>query len=505
MSHINVVIPQEDKTSFIKNPYMGWSVYVEYGCTLHEKRGNDPYGLCINADCPELYFDRLDSEIKRGLKPSILYIRLGWQWFEPQKGVYAWRDPSSILSRYIQRAKERQMQIAFRILVSDEYHGDDVTKHTVPAWLFDEQGFEFYLNNEKSRTPYYDNKTYLKYYERLICELAKDFDNPALVAYADAQGLGTWGEMHDIRTKGIWTKDQAIEEHAKIWTKYFKNILLGATFGGGAEKVNRDIIVSKYKHMVRRDGYGSRWITPEFTNMYVNEFFKKKIPSYAEVCYWHLGNYQSLKQHFDVEPELEFTGNMEKDLRKYFELCMRDVQKFRANVMDARVPSDWRLWTTIAGDLIDKFGIENGYRLVPMEFSYPKVIKLRDELLISHKWKNTAYGFMPIVDNQLSGKYRISFALLNDDNTVAYQYIDKNSEPSWIKEDGEVELNTLCNVPSTVKSGEYKLAVSIVYTDSQKPAINLATKMEKIPNIPSTDDPLSWYGGWYVIGDIIVV
>lgn len=507
MNSLCAVRPAENTTEVIRNPYMGWSVYVEYACTLHEEHGEGADGACIDADYPELFFARLDREIEKGLLPAVLYIRVGWIWFEPHKGEYAWRNPESLISRYIAGAQKRKLQIAFRILTADDYYKDDDTvddtKQCTPPWLFHEPGFQYYINWEGNRTPYYDNPTYFEHYERLVRELAVDFDRPDLVAFADAQGLGVWGEMHDIKTEGRWNIEQTIEEHAKIWTKYFHHILLGACFGGGAEEVNRRCIVPEYRHMVRRDGYGSRWITPEFTDVYLNECFPQRVSSYAEVCYWHLNDRKELKLQFDQEQELSFTGDLKRDLREYFELCITHVQKFRANVMDARVPSDWPVWTELGQDLIRKFAMENGYRLVPVHFEFPQELRAGENWSVSHRWKNTGLGFLPIVNNQLSGKYRISFALLGEEGTVKQQWIDNEADPSWILEDGEVGYQATFSVPEELEKGAYRLAVGIVDTTAQnQPALNLATQLEAIAPYPNRDAPCRWFGNWYILAPV---
>ncbi|WP_105617128.1 DUF4832 domain-containing protein [Vallitalea okinawensis] len=492
------LVPEEDTESVIKNPAMGWVAYVEYACSIHDEKNHTH---CVDVDDPIAYFEKLDEEIAKGLKADILYMRMGWSWLEPTKGQYSWRDPDSNISKFIEEAKAREMQIAFRVLVSDEYH-DNMS--TVPAWMFEEPGFQFYINNEGSRTPYYDNATYLEYYEQLIKELAQDFDNPNLVAYADAQGLGMWGEMHDIRTKEL-SKDDTIIKHAQIWTSYFHNILLGATFGGGAETVNKDIIVPEYQHMVRRDGYGSRWITTDFTNMYLNDFFPNKIPSYAENCYWHFSE-EYIAKHFPNDYLLEYTGDYATDVRSCFELSIQQAQTLRANTLDVRVPSDWEEWTSYGQDLLEKFALENGYRIVPVAFEYPEVISRGEVVPIIHEWKNTALGFLPTANNQLKDKYKIAFALLDDNNNAVYQYTDQAIDPSWIKEDGSQLLTSQLQIPDSLVSGQYKLAVAIVDTQNHNyPGINLATKMNRIDLQSNTEDPTTWYGGWYIINDNLIM
>lgn len=493
-NYIKTIIEQDCK-NIIKNPYMGWIVYVEYSCLLHNALGYDKG--CIDANYPELFFERLDKEIEKGLRPNILYLRLGWQTFEPEKNNYSWRNENSIISKYIEGAKKRKMQIAFRILVSDENTILDKEYNnirlTVPKWLYEEKGFEYYFNNEQSRTPYYDNEVYLYYYEKLIKELSKDFNNPDLVAFIDAQGLGTWGEMHDLQVSGRLTLQQTLETHAKIWTTYFNKVLLGATFGGGAEDINENVIVPKYNYMIRRDAFGSKWMG-DFNSRYLKNFFPKKIPMYAEVCYWHLKDESYIKEHFP-----EDNGIKVPDIRTYLEYAIKQAQECRANTLDLRVPADWSEWSEKGLDLANKFAIENGYRLSVTEIMYPKEFIKNKEIEIFYKWKNSGLGFLPIHNNQLKGNFKVSVALLNNTNEVIYQHIDNFIEPSWLKEDSEVLEVSKLIIPQSLDTNEYKFAIGIV-NKNNIPAINLA-----ILNLETIKQQNTWYGSWYVIDNIKVV
>lgn len=503
---MNKIHPGLDLAAGANNPFMGFVAYAEYVCTLHHQQPQDsPPALgCVNAGSPEAFFERLDAMRAKGLPANILYLRMGWSWFEPEEGVYAWRDSASPLARYIQGARERKLQLAFRVLACDHYDQEDKSlsspRQTLPVWLFSKPGFSFYRNTEGSPCPHYDNPVYLALYERLIQELARDFDDPAFVAFVDAQGLGMWGEMHELRTRRPFGVRRAVLAHARIWTRHFHRVLLGATFGGSADRVNRQVVVPRYRHMVRRDGYGSRWITPAFEKAYQKKMLPLRVPSYGEMCYWHLNNYQALKQHFDQEQELSFTGDEERDLPRYFALVMDQAARFRVNTLDVRVPGDWAPWLAYGQAQLARFEQEGGYRLAPERLEWQKSIQAGQGLQVAHSWRNHGFGFFPDHNNQLSGRYRIALALADQEDRLHCLTLARHDSLAWRREEGAQALTTRMALPRDLAPGDYRLAVAVVDSQAgQQPALNLCTDLPRL----GSQAP-AWYGAWYVAGGLQV-
>lgn len=500
---MNRMRPALDLFSGASNPFMGMVAYAEYVCSLHNQQPDSPKARgCVNASLPEAFFERLDEMRGKGLPCNILYLRLGWSWFEPREGVYAWRDSASPLARYIRGARERRLQVAFRVLTGDHYdrenRGLTSTRQTLPPWLFTKPGFTFYRNSEGSPCPHYDNPVYLAHYERLVRELARDFDDPGLVAFVDAQGLGMWGEMHELRTRRPFGVNRAVLNHARIWTRHFHQVLLGACFGGSVDRINRRRVVPRHRHMVRRDGYGSRWITPAFEKAYLQGMLPNRVPSYGEMCYWHLNDYEALKQHFDVEPELAFTGDREQDLSRYFALVMDQAARFRVNTLDVRVPGDWAAWLAYGREQLARFEQEGGYRLAPEEIAWPERVPAGQQLTVRHVWRNHGFGFFPDHDNQLSGRYRIALALVDGDGQLHETTLANHHSLAWRREEGPQHLETA--IPLHLPPGDYQLAVAIVDTrQGLRPALNLCVDLPKL-NMP----PDAWHGAWYLAGSVTV-
>lgn len=97
-----------NKTRVLRNPLNGWVLYLarEKNETFWEERGYD-----------HMYVPDLAKYVKVSDYASSCYLRTNWKTLEPQKGKYAWDDPSSDISRIIKSVHDRGLRIALRVLV----------------------------------------------------------------------------------------------------------------------------------------------------------------------------------------------------------------------------------------------------------------------------------------------------------------------------------------------------------------------------------------------------
>ena len=112
-----------NKTRVLRNPLNGWVLYLarEKNETFWEERGYD-----------HMYVPDLAKYGKVSDYASSCYLRTNWKTLEPQKGKYAWDDPSSDISRIIKSVHDRGLRIALRVLVD----GRDQKQNT-PEFVFD--------------------------------------------------------------------------------------------------------------------------------------------------------------------------------------------------------------------------------------------------------------------------------------------------------------------------------------------------------------------------------
>jgi len=97
------VYPSEDTTSFLRNPAMGWMLYVD------ASNGSQPYEVPFGSNSADEYWARQDANAQ---KASILYIRAPWSLFEPAEGQYAWLYDENY-KKLISGALSRGLKLAF--------------------------------------------------------------------------------------------------------------------------------------------------------------------------------------------------------------------------------------------------------------------------------------------------------------------------------------------------------------------------------------------------------
>lgn len=140
-----------------------------------------------------------------------------------------------------------------------------------------------------------------------------------------------------------------------------------------------------------------------------------------------------------------------------------DGQEAHVNMMDFRVGDETMSWFRDAYPLVERFISEGGYRLYPDSIVVPKEIKNGTRIRIAHRWNNLGWGYCPTNIPQWNQKYKVAFALLNQDNQIAYSYLDSNTDLSvWIK-DHPTSYEFTPKIKG-VKKGNYTWAVALVDT-----------------------------------------
>lgn len=474
----------EDKHSFIKNPSTGWVLYIE-----------DCYANPYASDGTEItqgmttaqYWDKIDELIEQGLTPSILYIRLGWSWFEPEEGNYAWDDPESDIYQLIQGAGERDLQLAFRVLIDST----DNSQQAIPEWVF-EKGlqvdsytsvWDLEHNKElKVKEGKCDDPFFLEHFENFLKAFGERFDTDSSVSHIDAQGMGNWGEVNSICASN---KEQAVRTIMDLYRKYFKNVLLGFQIYSEA---GSDYGISE-QFVMRRDGLGSPvWYGESQKQGIVNEFFNSNNVLYGESCY------HGLEHGIGDGGRWSQTNNIVGwSTEQILAYLMDDALSSRANTLDFRMYSDALCWMLDYPEGIQKFVEQGGYRLSPVEMTVTSKAEAGETIVIEHKWKNAGVGRLPNYNPQWDNKYVLNFALLDENGQVAGQIAVSDANPGdWIME-SDNEYTTEFEIPAEIKDGSYKIAVSILNQTNVGPSsINLAL----------ADAEKS--GDWYLLGDISI-
>jgi hypothetical protein len=454
------VTPQEDTTSLLRNPAMGWVLYL------------DAVGKYPNA---EKYWKELDPYARYA---TIFYHRARWSDYEPEEGKYAWKSDANFRAM-LDGARSRGLRLAFRVLVNARDNAAQATPDYVrqagaKGYLEKGQGGEYW-------TPNLDDPVFQKKLEAFVAAFAAEFDDPARVDFVDGNGLGWWGEIHHLNLKPD-QHEAVCRWICGIYARHFKRVLLGIQYGSefGRERDER-IAIGEFGFVIRRDGLGSHWFSKEEKADVLRRF--PQVPFFGECCYASIRNWKEPWQSEGV-----------KDHREILAWSMRDALVHHANTLDLRRPDDAKTWVEDAPELVQKFIAQGGYRLVPTRVVFPAAAPAGGACEIQHVWRNTGVGVLPNTNLRWNHKYRVAFALLNPSGgKPAAVYVDRNAEPgAWVQ--GKEQTGALRATLEGIKPGRYQLSLAIVDTTRENaPAIQLAvTGLTRTPE------------GWYVLGEMDV-
>ncbi|MDQ6419687.1 S-layer homology domain-containing protein [Paenibacillus sp. LHD-117] len=449
--------PLEDKTSIIKNPAMGWVLYVE----------EFPQPL-IDA---EEYWSAVDPYIEPA---SILYIRVPWSRMEPEEGHYAWNEDENF-KKLVDMALERNLKLAFRVIVDSQ----DVHMQATPQFVFDAgaQGYET-SSNASFRTPKLTDPVFREKFERFVAAFARQYDDPSRVDFIDAQGLGWWGEMHNIKGLNKEEMNDTFKWITNLYSSEFKSVLLGGQYGNVFDDELEEWAINEKGYMIRRDSYGSPVWFPQGDKDSINAHWPD-VPVFAENCY----------QSFVYRPTA--CDSMARPIHDMLTRVVNDAVYTHANTLDLRHPEDVEEWVTNHPELVQRFALEGGYRLVLNDVAYPSSMTAGQSYPIYHSWSNAAVGKLPNDMLNWEHKYKVAMALLDrETHAPVHIEIDDTAEPSdWIAGDNYyyTGMLDLKNVPA----GDYELAMAIVdSTNRNEPAIQLAVTGIQMDS------------GWYKLSDV---
>ena len=477
-SDVRTLTISPDRTTILKNPLNGWVMYVS--------ASSDPSYFDTKIYVPELGKEVLVRDYA-----SACYIRTGWKAFNPSDGKYVWDDPSARLTQLINRAEELGIPIAFRVVVD----GRDQRENT-PQFVFD-AGAKYWLSDSKfpdRKTPLAVDPVWRQYYEKFVIAFAARFNDPSKCAFIDAYGLGKWGEGHSVcyeqdnavSSRTAEYKANTMEWITGLYSREFTRVPLVINYhrhighpvseGAKAESDSETVlqIALDNGYCLRSDAFGmnnNSWGYNNWERTYVSKW-NFKVPVIMEGG-WIVG------QHSYWNDEKGYRKDHPEDVRKgEFDASA----EAHVNMMDFRVGDETKSWFETSFNLVQRFATEGGYRVYPDKVTLPMSLKQGTAAKITHRWRNLGWGYLPNNIKQWNYKYKVAFALLAADGSVAQLFIDEKCEPSeWIQ---GTPMEYTLDVKAAVKTGTYLWAVAIVDTTLEStPAIDLAiAKLSKTEN-----------------------
>ena len=462
-----LVKPKYSRSAMLRNPLNGWVMYAARTAT--DSHWNTEY-----------YVPDLGKRVKAIDYASACYLRTSWASLNPSDGVYTWRDPNSQLSKLLKGALDRGVPIAFRIVVDGRDQGENT-----PQFVFN-AGAQYYLENASfpsRKTPYPQDPVFKQYYAKFIEELAKDFNDPDRTSFIDAYGLGKWGEAHNVvyAPPGTLSDDQeeVIKEEVMDWvtdlyTRTFTKVplvinyhrVIGDPVSWGAANPNSDKLLVKAinkGYSLRQDAFGMS----DYYQSWEKNFAKAW--NYKRPILMEGGWITSGTHRYWTDPSGKYREGHAEDVRQgEFDASA----EAHVNMMDFRV-GDTDSWFEKSFTLVQRFVSEGGYRLYPDRVYLPEKISSGAEATITHRWRNTGWGYCPNNIPQWNYKYKVAFALLDAQGNVKKVLVDNNSEPSnWLK---DTPVSYEFKTPVDVPAGTYSWAIAIVdKTKENQPGIKLA-------------------------------
>lgn len=449
---------EPDTLSILRNPAMGWVMYEE-GWSFKEshRKWYDSVKFWQEMD-----------EVQAHQYANILYIRVLWNVMEPEEGKYAWIYNEEYKA-YIQKAKDRGLKLAFRVFF-DNGVPDFVYRAGAHSTL------EPPLSRKNDKMPYFDDPIFLDKLTNFIEAFAKEYDDPGVVDFVDAYGLGRWGEGHGVTLKDNEKLPEVIEKVTGEYARNFKRVLTVINFSYVDWKYMKPLVFDQLGFLPRRDGIGSFGVNDEERG-YLNELFPEKA-HIGEGCYWFAFADKDSTSYDAFKKDKRFKMN---SFSEAFTVAVDDALATHSNTLDLRVPFQCKFWIEKLPDQVQRFITYGGYRL------YPKTVEVEQSnksILINHEWLNGGVGVLPNRHPNWNHKYKVCFSLLDPvTKEVKHSQVDMNVEPAdWVKGNAYT-YTTAMHFPEELQKGEYSLCVGIVdNTKGNLPGIKLSLPMERLIN-----------------------
>ncbi len=448
--------PVEDFASF-GNPYKGWVGWAgEFVSHDGQPTSAEKY------ESGTLLFDRF-----------AVYLGVRWSEYEPTKGHY---DFEGIRKKYnLDFWKERGVRLNVRFIMDnpeDQQPGEH--RMDIPQWLYDELVAEngedgagtFYYSpvdlGGGGFSPNYNSKLLLEYHDKVIEQLAKDFDKTDLTSFVQIGSLGHWAEMHTWpEGTGEFPDVETAEKYMESYTKYFHNVKLGLRKPYPYAATN--------KFGLFNDIFGSGYFNGDGTYTflsYIND---------GDVDMPHATSEQVAASKMPDFWKYNYSGGEfssgEPRLHLHNDGIVGTIQEVRdthVSWMGPCSPCDMasdEIWA-----LMNEANILACQKAMGYNFAIEKIQQLGNI---------TAGQDIPInfvVNNEgvapFYYQWPLEFSLIDAEGNVAYKKTVSGGITSWMP--GRTSVDTKLFVSNGVPAGEYTLAIAIADKDSEEPAIRLA-------------------------------
>ena len=367
---------------------------------------NPAMGFAISSGCNKGQFDKPEwifNNPRNVRNSNLIYMRVRWSELEPTNGNYAWVANASFKT-LVSSVKARGFRLAFRVIAQDNATPEFVLNAIRAAG-------QNPMSTGNPKFPDVTNRIWQKAFETFILAFGRAFDDPTLVDYVDANGLGLWGEGNLVGIPNHEQEEAYYDWHLDLYARAFKRVLLTANFGTmGANPLDTDerLGFQKCGTIFRNDGLGSKY-PKESQRAFVDRHFPE-IVLIGEKCY-------SFSDGWETDEKIKARASpAEPTLTTYLELLLDQAMEFHVMTLEFSNPE---VWIDQHPEMAARFIANAGYRLRPKRIGFPEAFPRDAVTRICHTWCNDAVGALPNLNRRWSdpktgkGKYRVAFAFSN--------------------------------------------------------------------------------------------
>jgi hypothetical protein len=448
---MTTVIPVENNDPHT-NPYMGWGIWAG-------PRYLDGRQFSLKWNTTDFGDDA----------PLFGWVLIDWIWadLEPKEGQYDWKELDAIIDYWAARKK----QIYLRPWITDDPGWDNNPGSEVfPTWLAaDGVKFRSYKstlgNVMKVEVDYMDpsyRQIYLPKAKRFLSALAARYDKPGspVIMWA-ALGYGQWGEWHTLESHYPWPSEDA--KHAVLtsivdmYADVFKvhPVVISYCFDADSSQVTSlddflyrqglDDAIARHFGLARHGFIDGLRL---YDHMTMEKYWRNSLM-------WAEGNwtYMEVKDE-GIHGTLQENIDIFKDWHSNYAHLYTDSESYRREMREDR---------GVFEDSLRSGGL--GYRLVPLNVSWPNQLHAGDLLLMPSKWVNRNVGRAYV-------RFPLKVYLTDPQGNEIFSAEDPSfSETDWVRGE-EYPVNTLIQLSSKIPQGTYDLRIALV-DEHGKPSIRM--------------------------------
>ncbi len=344
-------VKTEDTGAALVNPGMGWTMHFYSNVPTN-------YGSKLTPA------DTLDDF--PGL--STVYLRLPWAYLEPEEGKYNWAILDTPAQRWIAKGK----RIALRLTTSENW-----MKYATPEWVKNAGAKGTFYQFSKGRVessntwdPLFDDPVYLQKLDAFLAAAARRYDGNPNVEFIDVGTYGMWGEGHTFMS----SKQDSYELqklHIDLHLKHFKKTLLCISDDfAGHDKPGLNFPITDYAL--------SHGVTLRDDSILVQP---------PPRSWYHAEMAQAFWPKLPVILEHEHYAGSKKRGAWNGDLLVKSVEDYHASFMSIH---GWpRELLSENRETIDKINQRMGYRLQPLEVTWPKTAEIgKASFKVRWTWAN---------------------------------------------------------------------------------------------------------------------